>query len=34
MKHTTIWNLLVDMMALDTKKHQLILQFLENHPGD
>jgi rubrerythrin len=33
-KHTTIWNLLVEMMALDTKKHQLILQFLEDHPGD
>ncbi len=33
-KHTTIWNLLVEMMALDTKKHQLILQFIEDHPGD
>ena len=33
-KDTTIWSLLVDMMELDTKKHQLILEFLEKHPGD
>ena len=33
-KDTTIWNLLVEMMALDTEKHQLILRFLEDHPGD
>jgi len=33
-KDTTIWSLLVDMMELDTKKHQLILDFLEKHPGD
>src|SRR5262245_66631603 len=32
-KDTTIWSLLVDMMELDTKKHQLILEFLEKHPG-
>ena len=32
-KDTTIWSLLVDMMELDTRKHQLILQFLEKHPG-
>ncbi len=32
-KDTTIWNLLVDMMELDTRKHQLILQFLQKHPG-
>jgi hypothetical protein len=32
-KETTVWSLLVDMMELDTKKHQLILQFLEKHPG-
>ncbi len=32
-KDTTIWNLLVEMMELDTKKHQLILEFLEKHPG-
>jgi rubrerythrin len=33
-KNTTVWNLLVDVMELDTKKHQLILRFLEDHPGD
>ncbi len=33
-KDTTIWSLLVDMMELDTKKHQLILEFLEKHPGE
>jgi rubrerythrin len=33
-KSTTVWNLLVDVMELDTKKHQLILRFLEAHPGD
>ncbi len=33
-KSTTVWNLLVDLMELDTKKHQLILRFLEQHPGD
>ena len=33
-KDTTVWNLLVDLMELDTKKHQLILRFLEDHPGD
>jgi len=33
-KNTTVWNLLVDVMELDTKKHQLILRFLEAHPGD
>lgn len=33
-KDTTIWSLLVDMMDLDTKKHQLILEFLEKHPGE
>ena len=33
-KDTTIWNLLVEMMSYDTKKHQLILRFLEDHPGD
>ncbi len=32
-KDTTIWSLLVDMMELDTRKHQLILEFLEKHPG-
>ena len=33
-KSTTVWNLLVDLMELDTKKHQLILRFLEAHPGN
>ena len=33
-KDTTIWSLLVDMMELDTKKHQLILEFLQKHPGE
>ena len=33
-KDTTIWSLLVDMMECDTKKHQLILEFLEKHPGE
>jgi rubrerythrin len=33
-KDTTIWSLLVDMMELDTKKHQLILEFLHKHPGE
>ena len=32
-KETTIWNLLVEMMELDTRKHQMILEFLEKHPG-
>ncbi len=32
-KETTIWSLLVDIMELDTRKHQLILEFLEKHPG-
>lgn len=32
-KDTTIWGLLVEIMALDTKKHQMILEFLEKHPG-
>lgn len=28
---TTVWRLLVDTMLLDTKKHQLILEFLLDH---
>ncbi|HMK11219.1 MAG TPA: hypothetical protein VK461_06540 [Acidimicrobiales bacterium] len=32
-KDTTIWELLVEIMELDTKKHQRILEFLEKHPG-
>jgi rubrerythrin len=32
-KDTTVWDLLVDVMELDTKKHQLILKFIERHPG-
>ena len=32
-KDTTIWDLLVEIMELDTKKHQRILEFLEKHPG-
>jgi rubrerythrin len=32
-KDTTLWNLLVEVMELDTQKHRKILEFLAHHPG-
>lgn len=31
---TTVWRLLVDTMLLDTRKHQLILEFILEHTTD
>jgi hypothetical protein len=32
-RDVTLWSLLLDVMALDTQKHILMLRFLEKHPG-
>ena len=30
---TTLWALLIDLMALDTEKHERILEFITDHAG-
>jgi hypothetical protein len=32
-RDVTLWNVLLDVMELDTQKHILLLRFLERHPG-
>ena len=32
-RHHTLWDVLLDVMELDTKKHIALLEFLERHPG-
>jgi rubrerythrin len=32
-RDVTVWNVLLDVMELDTQKHIALLRFLEHHPG-
>jgi rubrerythrin len=32
-RNTTLWNVLLDVMELDTRKHITLLEFIERHPG-
>jgi hypothetical protein len=32
-RNYTLWDVLLDVMELDTRKHIALLEFIERHPG-